>query len=393
MNVTIHRYLALARNALGMDLAWLSEVVGGEQLLRVVDGETRPFNVVEGDALSWEGSFCTRVLDGRLPNIIPDARANPITAALPVTEQLGIGSYVGSPVRLPDGSFYGMLCCISRAPHQQLKDHQAQLIQAIATSLGAELGDEAIQAHHPDSTLQRITRAIEGNDLRIVVQPIVDLSTMNAVGVEALSRFGFAPGPDKWFARATELGLGTLLEIASIRAALSKLNELPEHLYMSVNASPSTLCNDDILRAIDEADASRVVVEITEHASVLKYDELLACIDLLRQRGVRIAIDDAGAGYASFRHILSVHPDIIKIDREMVTRVDSDPARKALLTAFVGFATEIGAALVAEGIETVGELDMLRELGVQCGQGHYLAKPQTLPLEQANALHDRAAER
>ena len=380
MNVTVHRYLALARDALGMDLAWLSEVKGDDQVLRAIEGEARPFNIEEGDALSWEGSFCTRVIDGRLSNIVPDTRANPVTAVLPVTEQLGIGSYVGSPVRLPDGSFYGMLCCISRAPHQQLKDHQVQLIHAIATSLGAEIGDTALQSQHPDSTLQRLTRAIDGSNLQIAMQPIIDLATMAPVGVEALSRFDFDPAPDLWFARANQLGLGTLLEFASIRAALAKLDDIPAHMYLSINTSPSTLCNEELMTALAMVDARRVVVELTEHSSVSQYEELLACLNRLREIGVRVAIDDAGAGFASFRHILAVHPDIVKIDREMVTRVDTDPARKALITAFVDFAREIGATLVAEGIETEGELNVLRELGVACGQGHYLAKPGELPL-------------
>ena len=386
MRVTASRYLALARNALGMELAWLSEHTGPEQVLRVVHGESRPFGIAEGDALPWEGSFCARVLDQRLPSAIPDARANPVSAALPVTEQLGIGSYVGSPVRLRDGSMYGMLCCISRGPHANLPDHKVHLLEAIAASLAAELADELADREQPDSAHHRIRRAIEGDGLHMVAQPIVDISSMQSVGVEMLTRFEHPPaGPDVWFAEAAELGLGVLLEMAAVRAALELLDHLPGDLYLSVNVSPPTLASDQLLSALAGVDASRIVVELTEHSAVADYDELLASLDLLRRRGVRIAIDDAGAGYASFRHILSLHPDIIKFDRHMVTGLDVDPARRALVSALVSFAGQIGATLVAEGVETSGELDTLLRLGVACGQGYHLARPAPLPLPEITA--------
>lgn len=386
MNVIASRYLSVARNALGMDLAWLSEHNGPEQVLQVVDGNAAPFNIAAGDALSWEGSFCTRVLDNRLPPAIPDTRANPVTVELAVTEQVGIGSYIGSPVRLPDGTLYGMLCCISRGPHTELRDHHVHLLEALAGSLGAEMADEAHRRGTPESPHFRIPRAIGGEGLRVVVQPIVELATMCPVGVEALTRFDVAPTrPDVWFAEAAELGLGLLLEMASIRAALALLPELPEPLYVSVNVSPATLSSPELLQALAEVDASRVLVEVTEHSSVADYDTLLAGADVLRRMGARIAVDDAGAGYASFRHILALRPDVIKFDREMVTQLDVDPARRALVGALVSFAAQMGATLVAEGVETAGELDVLAQLGVSCGQGYHLARPGPLPLPEISA--------
>jgi EAL domain-containing protein (putative c-di-GMP-specific phosphodiesterase class I) len=188
-----------------------------------------------------------------------------------------------------------------------------------------------------------------------------------------------------WFAEAAELGLGLLLEMASVRAALALLPELPEPLYVSVNVSPSTLSSGELLQALSEVDAGRVLVEVTEHSSVADYDALLAGADVLRRMGARIAVDDAGAGYASFRHILVLRPDVIKFDREMVTQLDVDPARRALVGALVSFAAQMGATLVAEGVETPGELDVLAQLGVSCGQGYYLARPGPLPLPEISA--------
>jgi EAL domain-containing protein (putative c-di-GMP-specific phosphodiesterase class I) len=386
MQPTVARYLSIARNALGMDMAWLSEHTGGEQVLRAVSGESGPFGVAEGDALSWEGSFCMRVLAGTLPGGIPDTGANPITAALPVTEQLGIGSYVGTPVRLPDGKVFGMLCCISRGRHGDFREHQMRLLESLAASLGEELADEAGHRGAPGSVLHRVSRAIEGEGLSVVVQPIVELATMRSAGAEALTRFSVPPArPDVWFAEATELGLGEMLEMAAIRKALALLDGLPDDVYLSINTSPAVVHSRELLDALSGVDARRIVVEVTEHSSVADYDALLASLDALRRRGVRIAVDDAGAGYASFRHILALQPDIIKCDREMVTGLDADPVRAALVGALVAFAAEIGATLVAEGVETAGELTALARLGVSSGQGYHLARPGPLPLPEISA--------
>lgn len=383
IHTTAARYLSLARDALGMDLAWLSEHTGPEQVMRVLDGDPRPFNLAEGDALAWEGSFCTRVLDHRLPPLIVDARAHPVTAALPVTEYLGIGSYAGAPVRLPDGSLYGMLCCVSRRAHGALRDHHLHLLEALAVSLGHEMGDDAVRRSVPGSPVHRIARVLGGTGLGMVLQPIVRLATMQPEGAEALARFDVPPArPDVWFAEAVHLGLEVPLEMAAVNATLALLDRLPPQIYLSVNVSPATLCSSDLDAALARVDAGRVVVELTEHASVPEYDRLKDSVDRLRGRGARLAVDDAGAGFASFRHILSLRPDIIKFDRHMVRHLDVDPARQALVGALVAFAGEVNATLVAEGIEEPGQLDMLMRLGVGYGQGFLLARPGPLPLPE-----------
>lgn len=256
-----------------------------------------------------------------------------------------------------------------------------RLLEAIAASLAAELADELAGREQPASVHRRVRRAVEGEGLRSVLQRIVDLASMRPAGVETLTRFDQPPPrPDVWFAEAAEMGLGVLLEMAAVHSALGLLPDVPENLYLSVNVSPSTLTSDRLLNALSDVNASRIVVELTEHSSVADYDELLAGLDLLRRRGVRVAVDDAGAGYASFRHILTLHPDITKFDQHLVSGLDVDPARRALVGSLASFAEQMGATLVAEGIETVGELDALIRLGVPCGQGYLLARPAPLPV-------------
>jgi EAL domain-containing protein (putative c-di-GMP-specific phosphodiesterase class I) len=190
--------------------------------------------------------------------------------------------------------------------------------------------------------------------------------------------------PDVVFAEATNAGLGLDLELLAVRRALREASMLDQGLYVAVNVSPAVLANPalgDALRA-SGMDLKRVVLEITEHASVGDYGVLQRARERLRDHGVRLAIDDAGAGYASLRHIVTLAPDIIKIDRTLVADVDTDRARRALVMAVVMFAKEIGGiTLVAEGVETPGELEALRSLGVDAAQGYLTGRPTTSPAD------------
>ncbi len=377
------RYLAVARSTLEMDAAWLSEWIGATHLLHAVDGDCEPFGIAVGTTLSRPLAYCTRVVEGSLPAAIPDARTDRRTAHLPITEWMGIGSYAGAPVHLPGGELFGMLCCVGRGPRPTLGAGEVRLLTALAASLGEDLARVALRERQGALSRASIERAIAGEGVSIVLQPIVKLAEMRTVGVEALARFQGPPDrPDAWFARAAELGLGEALELSAIRAAIALLPRLPADVYLSVNASPDTLHGHGLRDALAAADPRRVVIEITEHTSVRRYDELLRELAALREMGLRVAVDDTGAGYASFRHILALRPDVIKLDRDMVNGVDRDPARESLVGALASFAESLGATVVAEGVETAGELDALARAGIACAQGYYLARPGPLPLPE-----------
>ena len=132
---------------------------------------------------------------------------------------------------------------------------------------------------------------------------------------------------------------------------------------------------------INEAAPGRVVLEITEHTDVEDYDRLLRALQPLRQRGLKVAVDDTGAGYASLRHILNLRPDFIKLDMDLIRHIDLDPARRALASALIAFARDTDSCIIAEGIETASEFATLRSLGVEQAQGYFLGRP--MPLEQA----------
>jgi PAS domain S-box-containing protein len=228
----------------------------------------------------------------------------------------------------------------------------------------------------------RIQQVLDGGGPTMVFQPIVELATGKPVGAEALARFPVHQPrrPDEWFADAADVGLGVELELSAVRAALSQLDSLPAGTYLSLNAGPDTVLSPALHQLLRSAPADRIVLELTEHTGVADYTALTDALDALRCRGVRLAVDDAGTGFSSLQHILNVKPDIIKLDRGLIENIDTDPARRALAGSLMTFANEIGAQVVAEGIETAREQTVLRRLGVRYGQGFYLGRPGPLPL-------------
>jgi EAL domain-containing protein (putative c-di-GMP-specific phosphodiesterase class I) len=159
------------------------------------------------------------------------------------------------------------------------------------------------------------------------------------------------------------------------RNAIAAIDAFPSAVYLGINSSPELILSGRLAPMIADVDAARLVLEITEHATVTDYDALIRALRPLRERGVRIAVDDAGAGYASMRHILSLKCEIIKLDMSLTRDIDTDPGRRALARGLISFACEIGSDITAEGIETRGELEALRNLGVHKAQGYYLSRP------------------
>jgi EAL domain-containing protein (putative c-di-GMP-specific phosphodiesterase class I) len=242
---------------------------------------------------------------------------------------------------------------------------------------------ERRQAMEPRRARDRaaVEAVVETGGFHLVYQPIVHLDTADVAGVEALCRFDDGAATEHRFRTCEELGLSAPLDLAIIERALEDFPHLPGG-YLALNLSPSTVCDRALQALLESADVPhrRLVIEITEHARIPDYKQASSVIDALRKKGVRLAVDDAGAGWASFRHILSLRPDIIKMDRSLTRGVDVDPARRALAMALAIFAGEVGATVVAEGVETEGEVRALRLAGIHRGQGFILAPPQALPV-------------
>jgi EAL domain-containing protein (putative c-di-GMP-specific phosphodiesterase class I) len=223
-----------------------------------------------------------------------------------------------------------------------------------------------------------VLEVLSGPDrLRVHLQPVVDLLSGATWGYEALARFPGhpQPGPRAWFSTAGRAGWGQALETVALCGALDVLDRLPAGTLLTVNLSPGSLLRADVRDLLLDAPTGRLVVEITEHEQVRDYPALLAALEPLRAAGLMIGIDDFGAGHSSLRHVLQLTPDVVKLDISITRQVDLEASRQALVEAMLAFCARVGAVVVAEGIEEAGELATLLDLGVQYGQGWYLARP------------------
>ncbi|HEX8306525.1 MAG TPA: EAL domain-containing protein [Jatrophihabitans sp.] len=230
---------------------------------------------------------------------------------------------------------------------------------------------------------RRIDEVVRTGELTIAFQPVVSAQDLRVVGVEALARFGGDPliTPLQWFTDAELVDRALQLDLLAVRTTLSAAVDLPPDVYVAVNVSPATFASTALFTELRSTAIrpDRLVLEVTEHSSIEDYGPLIEARMRLRAHGIRLAVDDAGAGYASFRHIVALSPDIIKLDRAIVSGVDKDPARSALVAAVVMFAHRSGATLVAEGVETTSELECLARLGVDTLQGHLTGMPTSAP--------------
>ena len=225
----------------------------------------------------------------------------------------------------------------------------------------------------------RVRAVIRQHAFRPVFQPVVDVESGTILGYEALTRFDDATPPHEMFALARDCGLGQRLEAATIRAALAAAQPLPANRFIDINVSPGLVLGRDRLRRLLKRWGFGVVLEITEHEPVLDYVAFRAALAELGEN-VRLAIDDAGAGYASLRHIWELRPTFVKLDRELVQSIDADPVRQALIAGIVHFAERSGVVLVAEGVETAAERQALLDLGVRAAQGYLFGRPR--PVEE-----------
>ncbi|MET4096310.1 EAL domain-containing protein [Arthrobacter sp. UYCu712] len=235
----------------------------------------------------------------------------------------------------------------------------------------------------PAGATSRILSVLAHRTLLTAFQPIFDLSSDAVVGVEAFTRFigDGSEEPGQWFAEAASAELGSELEFAALESAIVAARSLPGHLYVALKISPAC-CLDPLLPELlqeSELSLGRIVLQLTEALTDEEAVALVAALAPLRARGVRLAVDHVGSYFASLRHVKQLQPDIIKLDRNLIAGVDTDPLRHAFAEAMAGLAGQIGASATAEGIETSAELAAVTGLGMTTGQGYFLGRPSTRP--------------
>ena len=388
----VHQLLAIVRTQLGMQVAWVSEFTGVHQVLRFVDAAPGVRAPAEGTVVPMGGTFCARVLDGRFPSLIPNARNVPEAALLNLTADVPFGAYVGVPLLGPEGVAVGMLCTWHEAACPGLSERDLAAVQLLAALLH-DLQGRAVTGMQAEQDRAEVRRAVHavvaGRGRQAVLQPVVDLHTGRAVAAEGLTRFtapspigapDVARSPAHWFDDASRLGLRAALELGAAHSVLDLLeDDVPPGIALTVNLGPDALLGPSLPALLEDRPLHRIVIELTENAPVSDYDELAAVLRPYREAGLRIAVDDAGAGYSSLRHVLDIAPDLLKVDMTLTRGVDTDLARQILLTALADFAEATECQLVAEGVETEQELRAVAACGVPLAQGYYLGRPSATP--------------
>jgi EAL domain-containing protein (putative c-di-GMP-specific phosphodiesterase class I) len=266
----------------------------------------------------------------------------------------------------------------------------ARGITVLSSDIAPRVARELTRATGLDERARgRESRLVENflraGSFKVLFQPIVELSDESAMGYEALTRFEHGD-PEEWFDRAWRVGRGAEFELRSIELALASLCRLPRRAYLSVNISPEVIAHRRLGELLSGVDASRVVLEITEHAEIEDAEGFSAALKSIRKLGVKVAVDDAGAGFANFVRLLQVVPEVIKIDRALVQDVDTDKIKVAVVQSLIALSMGIGAQIAGEGIERPEEARRLSELGVRWGQGYLFGRPAELPPSCETAL-------
>ncbi len=278
------------------------------------------------------------------------------------------------------GELIGLLAVTSAADDAvaRLTTYLPSLAE-FAEVAGAVLGPAVAERTELSRVRSSIRRVIAQGAFHPVFQPIVDHVRGTVVGYEALTRFDNGARPDTRFAEAAAAGMGLDLEEATLRRALTEAERLPRSAFLNINVSPEFARE----RRIPESSGPHryLVVEITEHAVIDDYAQVRGAVARFGPRRM-LAVDDAGAGFASLHHVVELRPQFVKLDRSLIADIDADPGRQALVIGMLNFARQVGCRLIAEGVETPGELGFLRKAGVRLAQGFLLGRPEAAPADQ-----------
>jgi EAL domain-containing protein (putative c-di-GMP-specific phosphodiesterase class I) len=368
------------REFLHMDIAYVSQFHDEFQTFLAVDFSTEgeQVGIREGDSTYLSKSFCKRVADGKLSNLIIDATTEPAVADIPETFAVPIKSFISAPIRMGDGKIFGSICCFSRSTCDWLTPQDASLLGLFSEFIARSFSVKADTLNELFIRQQEISDIIKSKRYQILYQPIIEYPTKNIIGFEALTRFqrnNISGDTEEVFKIASAAGMAPQLELEIIQSAYEQFEPASDDQFLSVNLSPKTVESDAFFTAFPTWHEHALVLELTEHDAVENYASFNKKIDNLTGSGAKLAIDDAGSGYASFKHVVELNPEIIKIDASTIRGVNKNKNKQGLIKAFVAYGDFTGTKIIAEGVESEEELDMLLALGVKLFQGYFFSQP------------------
>lgn len=373
----IDEALEAIRRHLNMPIAYLSRFDGDEMEFRNVSSPDVSTVIKKGNYFPLSEAYCSRIANGTLPNLIRDTADLPLCQEIDVTQALPIRSHVSLPVTLDDGSLYGMFCCLSHEPNHSLTERDLAVMSAFANLATRQVRRENAQNRKDEENRARVQDILSSRRVTTVLQPIFRLSDNRMVGVEALSQFQTTDetSTEGIFEIAEAVGLGLDLEMMTLSRAIETLDRLDPDIYLSVNASPEFICNPSFTGQFPQNELDRIVIEVTERSLAKDEATFQRQIANLHATGARIAMDDVGVGYSGLQRITMVSPDIIKIDRSLITGLHESPNQRAMVAALVHFGRETEGVVVAEGVERPEEVEVVKALGVDLVQGWHFGAP------------------
>jgi EAL domain-containing protein (putative c-di-GMP-specific phosphodiesterase class I)/DNA-binding response OmpR family regulator len=352
------------------------------------------------------GSVTALGVHSTIGSSFEEERAIPPVAAARIRDCIGSGPWFGSwtafsdglampspftrppsavallPLRVAGDVTLGALAVLATGSDEAARvGHNLAALEAFGTHAAALLGPGLLERQRAGEVRDQIRLVVAGRAHVPVFQPVVRLDSTTVVGYEGLTRFADGTRPDRLFESATAVGLGLELEAACVQSSLEAAAALPPTAWLSLNVSPEFVLAGNPLARLVGAAGRPIVLEITEHVPIDDYAALRDAISALGP-AVRFAIDDAGAGFSSFRHIVELRPDFVKLDIGLIRSIERDTARQAFVAGLVYFAQKTGCGLIAEGIETEGQRAMLAGLAVDFGQGFLLGRPAPAPSAQ-----------
>jgi EAL domain-containing protein (putative c-di-GMP-specific phosphodiesterase class I) len=364
------------RAHLDMDVAFVSRQIGTTHRIftHVAARGVAPLNT--GDENPNENSLCWLVIQGKLPERVTDTSHYEAAACLPITEAINVRAHFSVPMRRRDGRVHGSLCCFSYRPRPDIGERDMQMIRSVAAIVSDQIENRIELEERGEEAAAAIARALADDALTVIHQPIFDLTDWHLIGHECLMRDKGLPerSPRKLLEQARTAGRILELELHVARKALATLDPARPERFIAINVSPETIASAALGRLIPEGLASRLVIELNEQEATLDKAALREAIRILKERAW-VAVSAQGIGLSGLQALVDLDPDIVKIDRDCLAGVATDPTRRALVKALVQFTTETGVTLIAQGVETREDLQALRELGVRFAQGFILGKP------------------
>lgn len=364
------------RARLDMDVAFVSRQIGTTHRIFTHVAARGVAPLVSGDHNPNGNSLCWLVIEGKLPERVVDTSHYEAAACLPITDAINVRSHFSVPMRRRDGRVHGSLCCFSYRPRPDVGEREMQMIRSVAAIVSDQIESRIELEERGEEAAAAIARLIIDDALTVSHQPIYDLTDWHIVGNECLMRHRSSPAcsPRDLLEQARAAGRMLELELYMARKALATLDPAHPERFIAINVSPETLTSQALSKVIPEGLESRLVIELTSTDAAAPPTGLKDAIAKWKDRAW-VALNSTGSCFAGLQSLVELGPDIVKIDREFLTGVASEPARRAAVKALVQFASETGVILIAQGVETRADLQALRELGVRFAQGNILGKP------------------